>query len=68
VRTFQLVNAITKSLAGDDMESEGDRVAFLKKCETIIEEIEIDMQAAKELSFEPAGVDKKQPKTGEKTC
>ena len=25
------------SLAGDDMESEGDRVAFLKKCETIIE-------------------------------
>lgn len=54
MRTFQMVNAITKSLAGDDMESEGDRLAFLKKCETIIEEIEIDMQAAKELSFEPA--------------
>ena len=54
MRTFQLVNAITKSLAGDDMESEVDRVAVLKKCATIIEEIEIDMQAAKELSFEPA--------------
>ena len=52
MRTFQLVNAITKSLAGDDMESEVDRVAFLKKCETIIEEIEIDMQAVKELTFE----------------
>lgn len=48
----ELLNAITKSLAGEDMESEVDRVAFLKKCSTIIEEIEIDMQAAKELTFE----------------
>ena len=52
MRTFQLVNAITKSLAGDDMESEVDRVAILKQWSSIIEEIEIDMQAAKELTFE----------------
>jgi len=50
--TAQLLNAITKSLAGDSMKCEADRVAFLAKCETIIREIEIDMTAAKELSFE----------------